>query len=221
MVSITGVGWLTKDKYGVLKRKILDGYPDLRSFYSLLRQKSVLLYPMQSWGRFDGISRTTCLAGGLALFDAGITYSRKKKQDVGIIGTNKNASLQSNRNYFKDYIKNGRTLARGNLFIYTLPSSPLAEAAIYFGLTGPLFYVSCANKGVVELLDCAARLIEGKNTDTVLAVRAEKAEAVAFVLAAKEQTVTKEICGLEEAKEILKKACGVREILSTLSTINK
>ena len=221
MISITGIGWLTKDKYGALKRKILDGYPDLKSLYSLLQQKSVLLYPMQGWGRFDDVSRITCLAGGLALFDTGIIYSREKKQEMGVIGTNTNASLQSNRNYFKDYIENGRTLSRGNLFIYTLPSSPLAEAAMYFGLTGPLFYLSCANEGVAELLDCAARLIEGKDTDAALAVRAEETEAVAFVLAAKEQMATEEFCSLKEAKELLKKACGVREILSTLTTVNK
>jgi 3-oxoacyl-(acyl-carrier-protein) synthase len=216
VISIAGAGWLTKDKYGALKRKISDGYPDLRSLYSLLRQKSVLLYPIQGWGRFDDVSRMTCLAGGLAMSDTGVTYSQEKKQDMGIIGTNTNASLQSNVNYFKDYIENGRTLARGNLFIYTIPSSPLAEAAIYFGLTGPLFYVSCANKGVIELLDCAAHLIEGKDTDAVLAVRAEEAEAVAFVLAAKEKAAIGEICSLKEAKELLKKACGVQEIVSML-----
>jgi len=214
MISITGVSWLTKNKYGTLKRKPSDGYFDLRSLYSLLRQEGMLLYPIQGWGRFDDVSKITCLAGGLAMFDAGITYSQKQKQDIGIIGTNANASLQSNVNYFKDYIENGRTLARGNLFIYTIPSSPLAEAAIYFGLTGPLFYVSCVNKGVMELLDCAAHLIEGTDTDAVLAVRAEETEAVAFVLAVKEKTTSGEICSLKEAKEILKKAYGVQEIVS-------
>ena len=221
MISIIGAGWLTKDKYGTLRRETSDGYPDLRSLYSLLRQKSVLLYPIQGWGRFDDVSRITCLAGGLAMFDTGVTYSQEKKQDMGIIGTNTNASLQSNVNYFKDYIENGRTLARGNLFIYTIPSSPLAEAAIYFGLTGPLFYVSCANKGVIELLDCAAHLIEGKDTDAVLAVRAEETEAVAFVLAAKKETATREICSLKEAKKLLKKVCGVRGIISRLTMVNK
>ena len=216
MISIAGVGWITKDEYGTLKRKPSDGYPDLRSLYSLLRQKSVFSYPIQGWGRFDDISRMTCLVGGLALFDAGVTYSQEKKQNVGIIGTNTNASLQSNVNYFKDYIENGRTLARGNLFIYTIPSSPLAEAAIYFGLTGPLFYVSYANKGVVELLDCAAHLIAVKDTNYMLAVRAEEAEAVAFVLAAKEQNTIGEIYSLKEAKKLLKKAYGVRKIVSAL-----
>ena len=221
MISIAGVGWLTKDKYGTLKRKTSDGYPDLRSLYSLLQQEGMILHPIQGWGRFDDVSRITCLAGGLAMFDAGVTYSQKKKQNMGIIGTNTNASLQSNVNYFKDYIENGRTLAMGNLFIYTIPSSPLAEAAIYFGLTGPLFYVSCANKGVMELLDCAAHLIAGTDTDAVLAVRAEETEAVAFVLAAKKQATIGEICSMKEAKELLEKAGDVKELVSRLITVNK
>lgn len=221
MISIIGAGWITKDKYGTLKRKTSDGYPDLRSLYSLLRQAGMLLCPIQGWGRFDDVSRITCLAGGLAMFDAGVTYSQKKKQDIGIIGTNTNASLQSNVDYFKDYIENGRTLARGNLFIYTIPSSPLAEAAIYFGLTGPLFYVSCVNKGVMEFLDCAANLIKGTDTNAVLAVRAEEAEAVAFVLAGKEKTNSGENLSLKEAKKLLKRSCHVQEIVSMLTTVNK
>jgi len=49
--------------------------------------------------------------------------------------------LWSQRFVFLDYVQAGRKLGRGSLFIYTLPSSPLAEAAIHFGLQGPVLYI--------------------------------------------------------------------------------
>lgn len=60
---------------------------------------------------------------------------------MGLIGTNRAGSLEANRLYFSDYLQAGRVLARGNLFVYTLPSSPLAEAAIHFGFQGPMLYM--------------------------------------------------------------------------------
>ena len=62
-------------------------------------------------------------------------------------------SLQSDLEYFRDYLEGGRTLSRGNLFIYTLPSSPLGEAAIHFGLLGPLLYAASEGNALTAVLD--------------------------------------------------------------------
>jgi len=73
-------------------------------------------------------------------------------------------------------------MGRGNLFIYTLPSSPLAEAAIHFGFQGPMLYMGFPDGGRGDFLEAGASLIVDGATDGMLAVMADEREAMAFVL---------------------------------------
>ena len=43
--------------------------------------------------------------------------------------------------YFQDYMEHGRCGGRGQLFVGTLPTTPLCEAAIALGLHGPAYYL--------------------------------------------------------------------------------
>ena len=187
MIIISGIGWITKKKYGCVNKTIHRDYTDIKSLHSKLQNESIFLYPVKNFGRFDTMSKMACCAGALALHDAGIRYSEKRKQDIGIIGTNTGGCLESNLNYFRDYVQTGRKLARGNLFIYTLPSSPLAEASIHFGFQGPLLYIMFPQKQVgarraVPLLQYAEGIISRKEASTVLAVKVDEKKAVCFVM---------------------------------------
>lgn len=148
-----------------------------------LSRKEIFSYPFKNFGRLDNISKLTCYAVALALKDAGVKYSMDHKHDIGIICTNKSGSLKSDIHYFKDYLDSGRTLSRGNLFIYTLPSSPLGEAAIHFGLQGPLLYVTAADKPLQAALDTASEMILLDESPSMLVGTAEEDESVYFVLA--------------------------------------
>jgi len=182
MIIISGIGWISKKKYGCVKRKIRKNYTDIKSLYSKLQNESVFSYPVKNFGRFDTMSKMACCAGALALYDAGVKYSEKGKQDIGIISTNADGCLKSNLNYFKDYVQTGRKLARGNLFIYTLPSSPLAEAAIHFGFQGPLLYIGFSQKQVPSLLQYAEGMISRKEALSILAMKVDSEKAVCFVI---------------------------------------
>ncbi len=59
-------------------------------------------------------------------------------------------------------------MARANLFIYTLPSSPLAEAAVHFGLQGPLLYLRNQNRSMESLLSAARRMIDEGQAEMML-----------------------------------------------------
>jgi len=179
---ISGIGWITKKKYGCVNKAIRRDYTDIKSLHSNLQNESVFLYPVKNFGRFDITSKMACCAGALALHDAGIKYSEKHKQDIAIIGTNTDGCLISNLNYFKDYVQTGRKLARGNLFIYTLPSSPLAEAAIHFGFQGPLLYIMFPQKQIPSLLQYAEGIISRREVSTVLAMKVDENKAVCFVM---------------------------------------
>ncbi len=182
MIAVTGIGWLTSKEYGCLISKVNETHEGLGSLYSYFKHKSYFSSPVKNFGRFDAISKMTCFSTALALKDAGISYSSKHKQDIGIFGANKTGCLESNLNYFQDYIESGRILARGNLFIYTLPSIPLAEASIHFGLSGPLLHLLFNEKRIPSLLSFVGDSITGGETPSILAISAEETDAICFVL---------------------------------------
>ncbi len=136
-ISVHGIGWLTKEGYGCIRSELRHAY-EVGEGAHTLPKRDIFSHPFKNFGRLDTISKMTAYAVSLALQDAGIEYSPIGKQDIGIVGTNAEGSLRSDIEYFRDYLEGGRTLSRGNLFIYTLPSSPIGEAAIHFGFLGPV-----------------------------------------------------------------------------------
>jgi len=130
-ISVRGIGWLTKEGYGCVRSELRQAYELGEGAHTLVK-RDIFSHPFKNFARLDAISRMTAYAVSLALQDGGIEYSPIRKQDIGIVGTSAEGSLRSDIEYFRDYLESGRTLSRGNLFIYTLPSSPLGEAAIHF-----------------------------------------------------------------------------------------
>ncbi len=217
MVVITGIGWITQTEYGSVIRKERQDFTDIKLLHSRFQHESVFLYPVKNFGRFDAVSKMTCCAGALALRDAGIAYSEHHKQDMGILGTNTVGCLESNVHYFRDYIETGRKIARGNLFVYTLPSSPLAEAAIAFGLQGPLLYMMFQQKKIPSLVRCAGKMILRGETQAMLAVKADENEAVCFVLGREEDVSTSRVFSLENAIATAQKMSRLEEMIRELT----
>ena len=213
MIIVSGIGWITEKKYGCVREGLRRDYDDPGSLHSQLKNESVFPYPVKNFGRFDPVSKITCCVSALALRDAGLSYSQNRKQDIGILGTNESGCLRANLNYFQDYVKAGRTLARGNLFIYTLPSSPLAEAAIYFGLQGPLLYVTTPVKRIPELLRYGRGMIYDGETSVVLAIKADETEAICFILVREDALPTGKICSLDEMVSRAEKSNRVEDIV--------
>jgi 3-oxoacyl-[acyl-carrier-protein] synthase II len=180
-IVVSGIGWLAGQAWGgVLGRPRETGVEGGGAPF--WKRKNLFAYPVKNLGRCDAVTRMTLCACALALKDAGISYAEGEKADMGLIGSNAEGSLEANRAYFSDYLQAGRVMGRGNLFIYTLPSSPLAEAAIHFGFQGPMLYMSFPDGGLGAFLEAGASLIIDGAAEGVLAVMADEREAVAFVL---------------------------------------
>ncbi len=184
MLKILGSVKIDKNTYQTLKGKFSGKFNDLNSFYTDLKTKNVFKSPVENFGRFDSLSKMCCCSVALALFDAKIDYKSKifHKEDVGLVSTNKYGSLQSNIDYFKDYVVNGRKLARGNLFIYTLPSSALGETSIHFGLKGPVFYAGFEKNNFKELLDVAEELIVNSQAKLMIVIEFDEKSAHCVVV---------------------------------------
>ena len=180
-----GIGWITGTTYGLMSRGESRARADQRanggstgSVDALFRRK------VERFGRFDPVSRMTCLACELALQDAGVDYSPDARQEIGILGAGFEGSLAANAVYFKDYVESGRILARGNLFVYTLPTAPLGEAAIHFGFQGPLFSLISTATPLADALQAATLLVKSGDAPAILVVQAEAESAVAAFVTA-------------------------------------
>ena len=216
MIKITGIGWITQKKYGCIIRKYNRPYANIKSLYSQLREESVLTDNIKNFARFNDVSKITCCAAGLALYDAGMLSPARSKDDVGLIGTSTDGCLQSNLHYFQDYIENGRTLARGGLFSYTLPSSPMADAAINFGLKGPLIYMAFQQKQVPLLLQQAKTMIQEKEASVMLAIKADQERAICFICEKNRGLLLENAFKLQEIIHVTDNFSSLREIISVL-----
>ncbi len=219
-ISIHGIGWLRKEEYGCIMKEKRSSYTDGESV-NARSGKDIFHYPFKNFGRLDTLSKMTCRAVALALDDAGIGYSPDRKQDIGIIGTNTAGSLHSDVQYFKDYLESGRTLSRANLFIYTLPSSPLGEAAIYFGLQGPLLYATGRDKALAAIMAMAADMTFHDEASAMLVGTAEEDEAVFFVVMKESDSGQSVLCNVDSAIEILNNTGTVPCIIKEFSNIKK
>ena len=114
----------------------------------------------RNFSRYGTDVRRAYFAVRRALAAAGLTPEGARR--IGLIACDRAGSEQANFAYFADYVNSGRTLARGQMFAYTLPTAIAAECAIACRLTGPLLYVADAD-GSSRAAERAARglLAEG------------------------------------------------------------
>ncbi len=184
---IKGHGWVKEGVCGCAAKKLQWQYADFRLLCAQLIKDLVLARPIENFGRFNQDARLVTLSIALALYDANIHYAKDRKHDIGILGTSSNGALDSNLAYFRDYVEAGRKLGRGNLFIYTLPSSPLAEAAIHFGLQGPLLYIRHSEKPEENLLIQAESMAANKEASAMITVVLNSKEAAAHFVSLEEK----------------------------------
>jgi 3-oxoacyl-[acyl-carrier-protein] synthase II len=215
-ISIIGIGWINGMEYGCVIKNQRTPYQDR----SILK-KEILSMSCSNFGRIDNASKMTCYAGALSLEDAGIAFSHDLKQDIGLIGTNNKGSLETDVNYFKDYLKTNRTSSRGNLFIYTLPTSPLGEAAIRFGLQGPLLYIAASENSLISVIETAAEMILFDESPVMLAGMSREDEAVYFVLKRDCEAGQRVLCNVEQAVEVLRKAPAFDEMIKEFAVFRK
>ena len=219
MNVITGIGWINDREYGCVRRHLRKSYPDVKSLRSELQEESVFLYPVKGFGKYDRVSQITCCVAALAFYDAGMSYSEDRKRDIGILGTNSDGCLQSNLDFFNDFVKNGRTLGRANLFVYTLPSIPVAEAAIYFKCQGPLLYMGYSREPVASLLRQSDRMILRGETTAMVAVRASEEDAQCFILRRRDDVSTESVLALEEVIEAANRTPSPGEMIEELARL--
>lgn len=168
-MAVSGAGWINAEKYGMWRADTCRDYVSFKEIRS--PEKQLFSCPVKNFGRFDRSSKFACISVALALKDAGISSEPDGKMNIGLLGTNQEGAVPANAAYFKDFVDCGRTLGRGNLFIYTLPSSPLAEVSIHFGLQGPLLYATNTAGDMLDMIQTCTLLAADGQAERMLLVR--------------------------------------------------
>lgn len=210
-MKVFGIGWIADNAHGSLGLGLKSDV--------LPVPKEVFTRTFKNLGRLNNASRLTCLAVGLALRDAGLSYPPPDSVEIGIAGADTHGCLDADMDYFRDYIEGGRKLGRGNLFIYTLPTSTFAEAAIHFGLKGPLLYSSGTGgtgSPLFEAVSVASRLIQEGGADLMLAGYSEGKESIYMVLGKKGSCVRDPLFGLGRAEPALGACTGIADTIAGL-----
>lgn len=172
MTGIAGIGWWMEGSWG----RMLSGQRGAGEGQQMFRAQ------FRNFGRLDMESKAAAYAVALALEDAGMGYPLAPETAAGIAGGSSLGCLSADLTYFRDYVECGRTLGRGNYFIYTLPTSPLAECAIHFGLEGPLLYAVGTSSPFLRSVEIAEKTIQDGQAEVMLAGGASADGAVFLAL---------------------------------------
>ena len=209
MIAVTGIGYIDRHCFSMLNAAMRRDYENIKEIYQYMKDNAILTGPIKNFGRFDYESKRVCLTAGLSLHDAKI-FNDSATDDIGIVMSNKDGSLFANCDYFKDYIACGRTLGRGNLFIYTLPTSPLAETAICYHLNGPLLYTSRVDNCAALALEQAKSIVEYNEANAMLAIAGTQNDLVCFVV---EKARNRDTSRLTDIKDLIQSLNGDNDMV--------
>jgi hypothetical protein len=145
----------------------------------IISSKIVHLERFDNFRRAGEKARLAMLGSVLAFADAGLEAGG----NTAVIGWGGEESITENREYFTDYAVNGRFLGRSQLFIGTLPTTSLCEAAICLNLHGPVFYfhsdgtlnsVLAEAESLLSGMELKHALLLGISCDSLLALLLEQ-----------------------------------------------
>lgn len=166
-IGIASIAWIKNDRVyakGVGAAAML-GVKDMRA-----PNPSIVLFPrpVENFGRFPEYAKLACETAALALKAGGIDRATGNKLDVAMLCAGYENTTDADCNFFQDYLDCGRELGRGALFVYTLPTSALADVSIALGLTGAALYLESDITPFAELYLTARGMIENGETKSAL-----------------------------------------------------
>ena len=177
---IRAVAWYCAQDYGVLMPGGRSWQKPSPAFSATADILALIDRPVKYFGRLTTESRLGLCAASVALRATG--WQESTNREIGIISSTPDGCLRDNREYFQDYVDSGRTLGRGNLFIYTLPTSVAGEIAIALGLVGPCMFVQDDARPLTSLARHAQRLVADGEADQMLALWSDSRFALCLAI---------------------------------------
>jgi 3-oxoacyl-[acyl-carrier-protein] synthase II len=157
--ALVGLAWATASGLGVATA----GGAVERALPPMDNPDAFFTGGYRNWGRVAPQARRLACALEAGFAELRLDGQARRRAGWGIFGMNTAGCHAENTAFFRDYVENGRSLARGGLFVHTLPSTPVAEASIHFGLRGPVCHFVDPALDFSRLVDwaCATMAEEG------------------------------------------------------------
>jgi hypothetical protein len=180
---IRAAAWFCTEHYGVVAARGSWQKPAPSATADVL----VLIgRPVKYFSRMTSEARCCLCAASLAL--KGADWWDHAPPEIGLLTAGTDGLLRANEEYFRDYVAMGRTLGRGNLFIYTLATSALGEVAIGLSLTGPSMFIQDESRPLAALVRHGERMVADGEAGGMLALWSDPSSAVCFAIAAGGET---------------------------------
>lgn len=176
---IRSAAWFCADHHGFFQpagRSFAERSPD---FSTNAEIPALVAKPVKYYSRMTPETRCCLFAASIALKNSPLEPA---SQEIGLLSTGSDGVLRANTEYFHDYLANGRTLGRGNLFIYTLPTSALGELAIALGLTGPSMFIQSIESPLANLAQIASQMISTNEAAGFLALWSDSDAAICLTI---------------------------------------
>ena len=174
--QVSGAAKLCGSRLTSARKNVLLESDDLSGLLaSLLALSGLPRVSTEDFRRGDTVVRQHLLSAILSVFDA----DAGSGGNTALISHSQEGCLRQNRAYFSDYVQYGRQYGKGHLFVGTLPSTPVCEAAIALRFHGAAYYVDTL--GRMELFWREIELLLADHP-SVLAFHREKETLYAFFL---------------------------------------
>jgi 3-oxoacyl-(acyl-carrier-protein) synthase len=171
---------LCSEHCGVITRQPASSWQRPSSNYTSPDDLARLIgRPVKYATRMTSETRGGLVAAALVVKAAGWSTDER---EVGLLAAGEDGSIHANERYFRDYVTSGRSMGRGNLFIYTLPTSTPGEIAIALSLRGPSIYLHDPTRPVAAIVDHALAMIRDGEADAMVALWSDAHAAVCLAI---------------------------------------
>jgi hypothetical protein len=178
MIILSGASWSYDNKFSSLYKNKIFPYIGNKEVHAALISDNVIEKEIKNFRRISLNSKVYSILTGLVLHDSDINMSPEIELNTGIISCTYDAATPDNEKYFRDYISAGRRMGRGNLFVYTLPTSALGEVAISYQLKGPLFYSNYLDKRFEMFLEQIEFMLQTDQAENLVCIFTDKDAAI-------------------------------------------
>jgi 3-oxoacyl-(acyl-carrier-protein) synthase len=175
---IRAAGWFNLENYGIVGpsgKSWRKTSPDVEQSSDIL---ALVERPVKYLSRMTVETRCCLCAAALAMKAADWNGG-----EIGLISSSAEGVVKANEEYFRDYVATGRTLGRGNLFIYTLATSALGEVAIALSLTGPAMFVQHDVDPLAASIADAEQIVADGEAKGMLVIWSDANSAICYAIA--------------------------------------
>ncbi len=179
---IHALGWCDMEHWGCVGACAAPRHGTMPDLAASADVEILIGRPVRYYSRMPIQTRLSLIAMSQALQAS--RWEEAGIREIGMTTAGYDGSLDANQRYFQDYVETGRITGRASLFIYTLATSTVGEAAIVLRLTGPALHVHSDVVPVTTLIEQSRQLVMEGQSQGVLALWSDTRAAVCFAVGA-------------------------------------